>query len=206
MARITLPSLALLVCAGFGQERARTSLILAHVNIIDAAGGPTKSDMTILISGNRIESIIRADELNVPRNARIIDATGKFVIPGLADMHNHLGNGYAVPLRESAEQPRDFQRNLAEMLHWGFTTVFSPGHASVDLKSFTTLRKAATEDSNPLPRFFGVGRSISVKGGHASRPSFAAFLPETPDEARRIVAEQKAAGVDGIKIIWVWLL
>jgi imidazolonepropionase-like amidohydrolase len=48
--------------------------------------------------------------------------------------------------------------------------------------------------------FYGVGRSISVKGGHASDRG--AFLPQAPEDVPGIIAEQKAAGADAIKLIY----
>jgi imidazolonepropionase-like amidohydrolase len=87
------------------------------------------------------------------------------------------------------------------MLGWGFTTVFSTAHANVDLREFAELRRAAISDT-ALPRYFGVGRAISVASGHASQPRFASYLPASADEARLHVREMHAIGVDAIKLIY----
>jgi imidazolonepropionase-like amidohydrolase len=158
--------------------------------------------MAVLIRGDRIAAIERATQFNRP-GARVIDLTGKFLLPGLVDMHHHLERGQSMPgppiPGQAAEQ--DVRGNLEEMLAWGFTTVFSTNHANTDLREFADLRRAA--DTDPaLPRYFGVGRAISVAAGHASQPRFATYLPGSADEARANVRELHAAGVDAIKLIY----
>jgi hypothetical protein len=59
------------------------------VSVIDVASGGTRRDNTVLISGNRITSVGPASSARVPSGARVIDGHGKFLIPGLWDMHVH---------------------------------------------------------------------------------------------------------------------
>lgn len=75
------------------QERASASkaLVFTHVNVIDATGSAVKTGMTIVIINGRIVALGKSGETRIPKNAEIIDATGKFLIPGLWDMHAHLG-------------------------------------------------------------------------------------------------------------------
>lgn len=65
------------------------ALALTHVTVIDTAGGPLKPDMTVVIQGNRIVEVAKTNEVRVPKNAKTVNATGKFLIPGLWDMHVH---------------------------------------------------------------------------------------------------------------------
>src|SRR5689334_24111838 len=65
-------------------------LALTHVTVIDATGAPPKRDMTVVVSDGRISSIVRTSRRATPRNAVVVDATGKFLVPGLWDMHAHL--------------------------------------------------------------------------------------------------------------------
>jgi hypothetical protein len=60
-----------------------------HVAVIDATGKPVRTDMTVVITGNRISELGPSSNLRVPEGARVVDATGKFLIPGLWDMHVH---------------------------------------------------------------------------------------------------------------------
>jgi hypothetical protein len=65
------------------------SLALTHVTVIDCTGSKPKLDQTVLVIGSRIRALGRTDRVRVPTDAQIVDATGKFLIPGLWDMHVH---------------------------------------------------------------------------------------------------------------------
>ena len=76
----------------FAQERPSTDqrpLVFTHVTVIDATGAPAQPNMTVVISGNHITALGKASEVTTPRNARVMDANNKFMIPGLWDMHTH---------------------------------------------------------------------------------------------------------------------
>lgn len=73
-------------------------LVLTHVNVIDATGAPVKVDMTVVITGDRITSIDKAAKIRVPQGARVVDARGKFLVPGLWDMHVHWYDERFLPL------------------------------------------------------------------------------------------------------------
>ena len=77
---------------------AQKSLVLAHVTIIDTAGGSSKTDMTVIITKNRIACINKTEELQPPQVAQVIDAKGRFLIPGLWDMHAHRSDVRQLPL------------------------------------------------------------------------------------------------------------
>jgi imidazolonepropionase-like amidohydrolase len=66
----------------------RQPILFQHANVIDVTDGGIQHDVSILIRGGLIERI--AADLATPEGARTIDVTGKFVIPGLWDMHVHL--------------------------------------------------------------------------------------------------------------------
>lgn len=64
-------------------------LAFIHATVIDMTVAKPKPDMTVMVVGNRISAIGKTGKVRVPKNAQIIDATGKFLIPGLWDMHAH---------------------------------------------------------------------------------------------------------------------
>jgi cytosine/adenosine deaminase-related metal-dependent hydrolase len=67
-------------------------LAITNVTIIDVTGAPPQSDMTVLIADNRILKIRKAQKIKMAADAQVIDGSGKFLIPGLWDMHVHLGD------------------------------------------------------------------------------------------------------------------
>lgn len=88
--------LLLLPALAFGQAKPTPQfkpLVFTHATVIDATGAPAKRDMSIVIVGGRITTLGKTGRVRVPADAEIIDASGKFLIPGLWDMHIHSG-GY----------------------------------------------------------------------------------------------------------------
>ena len=71
-------------------------LAFTHVTLIDMTATPPQSDMTVLVVRNRIAAIGKTGKVRIPRTAKIVDARGKYLIPGLWDMHVHLGEGGAA--------------------------------------------------------------------------------------------------------------
>ena len=65
-------------------------LALTLVTIIDPAVGKPQQDMTLLVRGHDIVTVGQANRITIPGSAKVIDGTGKFVIPGLWDMHSHF--------------------------------------------------------------------------------------------------------------------
>jgi len=92
---LLLPALLLAQSNG---SRQPAPLVLAHVTVIDVTGGPSKPDMTVVIRGDRISDIGKAGEMPVPPDATVVDASGKFLIPGLWDMHVHWYNRDSLTL------------------------------------------------------------------------------------------------------------
>jgi imidazolonepropionase-like amidohydrolase len=74
--------------SGPAQGRSVTLLSVRDVTVIDAVGG-VKRGQTVLIQGDRILDAGPAQRVPTPSGATVIDGTGKFLIPGLADMHTH---------------------------------------------------------------------------------------------------------------------
>lgn len=77
----------LLSCA---RERPPGNLAITHVNVIDMTGAPMRPDMTVVIDGDRISAVGGAKRIAVPEGAKVVDGSGKYLIPGLWDMHVHV--------------------------------------------------------------------------------------------------------------------
>jgi imidazolonepropionase-like amidohydrolase len=71
------------------QAASRTSLFLDRVAIVDVIGGRATPDMAVVIRGNRITEIGERGKVAIPDGAHVVNAAGKFLIPGLWDMHVH---------------------------------------------------------------------------------------------------------------------
>jgi hypothetical protein len=69
---------------------AERPLAFTHVTVIDATGSPAQPDMTVLVTGNRISALGKFGTVAIPSNAQVTDARGRFMIPGLQEMHTHV--------------------------------------------------------------------------------------------------------------------
>lgn len=169
-------------------------------NVVDVVSGQTVRNAVVLVEGNRIAAIGPAAQVKVPPGAERIDASGKWLIPGLMNMHVHLG--LALPGRAGAELAGESDADLVlrmatnarKSLHAGVTTIRQPGdrrHADLSLKRF--IDRGEFDG----PRIFSAGESIPITGGHGSGRG---RTFDGPYEVRQEVRRQIAAGASWIKI------
>src|SRR5262249_48441216 len=86
------------VLAGPTSGATEPVLALAHATVIDGTGAAAQSDATVIITGDRITTVGKNADVHPPTNAIVVDATGKFLIPGLWDMHVHWQEKDYLPL------------------------------------------------------------------------------------------------------------
>jgi len=152
------------------------TVAIADVSVLPMTSPRVLAHQTILIADGRIVALGDATTIAVPRTARRIDGRGKFVVPGLADMHVHLSVRGEFPLFVGA----------------GVLTVR-------DLNG--SPEKLGWRDSVAAGRMFGPRLIVSgpmIAG--AGIPWSNKAVPRTPAEADSVVVAQKRAGYDQIKI------
>jgi imidazolonepropionase-like amidohydrolase len=161
------------------------TIAIIHATVIDATGAPPKPNSTILIDQEKISAIGPDSSLEIPSSARLIDATGKYLIPGLADMHIHLmGAGEPAGSREFI---------LPLLIANGITTVRDMGGDVAQLKK---LKKEIDAGDQPGPQIFFTGPYLD-----GNPPSFQpSIVVVTPAEADAVVRRLKSEGVDFIKV------
>ena len=168
---------------------AQTPVVIVGATVIDGTGRPPIQDAAIVIEGGRIRQVGPRATTTIPANAETVDARGKFVIPGLADMHHHLLSG-------SLSFQQNLVGNLERLPAVGITMVFNPSSSEAD---FARLKAASAADTSPSARFFGTGPLITVKGDFFGS-LVGSPMPETPADAQAVVRKLKAAGVDAVKV------
>jgi imidazolonepropionase-like amidohydrolase len=157
-------------------------IVFTHVTVIDATGAPAKLDMTVVISGERIVALGKTGKVRIPADAQTIDATGKFLIPGLWDMHAHLSY-----YGEAA---------LPVLVANGVTGVRDMGG---DLNQIDDWRKDIAEGKRVGPHIVRGGSFVDgPKKMDAFRTSITDVVTNEA-EARNIVRSLKQRGVDFIK-------
>jgi imidazolonepropionase-like amidohydrolase len=151
-------------------------LAITHVTVIDATGAPAHPDTTVVIAGGRIAAMGKTGTVNLPKDARMVDATGQFLIPGLWDMHVHWYDAAYLPL---------FTANgvTGIRIMWGFP---------VNLQWRKDLAAGALQG----PRLELAGPIVD-----GPRPFWRTSTPAgTEAEGRQAVRKTRADGYDCVKV------
>ena len=181
--------------------------------LIDTKSGKVLTNKTIVVSGEKIESIV--DGFVNPNNSEdtVIDLKDKTVMPGLIDMHVHI-EGEFNPKRyierftaNKADVAFGSLRLAKVTLMAGFTTVRDMGGTGVNI----SLRNAIAQGKVIGPRIFTAGKAIGTTGGHADPtngmrnalmgdPGPKEGVINSVDDAKKAVRQRYKNGADCIKI------
>ncbi len=74
----------------YGQDAESKLFAFKNVNLIPMTSEKVIQNQTVLVMGDRIHKIGSVDNVEIPREAIVVDGTGKYLMPGLADLHVHL--------------------------------------------------------------------------------------------------------------------
>jgi imidazolonepropionase-like amidohydrolase len=176
--------LLMLVSPVFVSGQASGPLALTHLTVIDVRDGTTRADTTVLIAGSRIESVGPSAAIRLPKHTRVVDARGRFLIPGLWDMHVHA--------LWDAERPRGF---FPLFLANGVTGVREMG-GPMPVADQVRWRQEVAKGTVLGPRLVIAGPFVD--GPHAIWPG--SLKVSTAEEGRLAVDSLQAAGVDFIKV------
>jgi imidazolonepropionase-like amidohydrolase len=157
-------------------------LFIAHVTVIDVIAGREQPDMTVEIRERTIAAMSDGRRVRIPRRATVIDGRGKYLIPGLWDMHVHM----SFP-------PGSAHIFLPLMVANG---VLDARDMHSILSIIVPLRHAVANGSQIGPRLFVAGPAVD--GPNSFLPG--SRVVRTADEARDAVRQLKAGGVDFIKV------
>ncbi len=156
--------------------RRPVKLLIRNAMVVEGIGTPAAGPRDILIEGNRITQVGRVRE---QPDSAVIDGTGKYVLPGLVNMHGHMH-------QERAGQPMDVSYVLKLWLASGITTVRDVGS---DFEKSKKLRAQSAAGEIAAPRIFLYPFFSGVKA---------------VEEARQKIRDLKAGGADGVKFLGVY--
>ena len=157
-------------------RRPAAPLAFRDANLFDSETGRTIPHTTVVVEGNRVRAVGRDGQVAVPKNAEVIDARGRTLMPGLWDMHVHLG-------------PNDGLMHVAA----GVTSVRDMGN---DVDALLALRKNIEAGEEIGPRVTTAGL-LDGRGPYAGPTK---VLVDTEEEARAAVDNFARLGYSQIKI------
>jgi imidazolonepropionase-like amidohydrolase len=156
------------------------SVAIEHVTVIDATGRAAQPDMTVLVESDRIVAVVPAKKAHVPKNALVVDGAGKFLIPGLWDMHVHGASDARAP--------------------WSHLLFIANGVVGVrDMagpSDANAWRAGQASNPDPSPNLY-LGSPI-VDGPNPVWPDSIVATDEA--QGREVVDQQQQRGADFIKV------
>ena len=168
--------------------------------LIDGTGGPPISNSVVIVAGTRIRAIGNRANMPIPAGVEKINGAGKFLVPGLIDLHVHLGTRASAAYKDADYTRQRIEENLNTYLYFGVTAVRSMG---TDHQAAFDVRKAERDGQLPTTRLFTAGRGFTAPRGHPSQEvGDVVIQTDSPEEARRQVDALAEQQVDAIKI-WV---
>ena len=193
----------LMLCLALpGAAAAGTTAIVGGA-VVNLEGEAPLKGAVILVEDDRIVAIGKAGSVAVPDDADIIDAGGAWLIPGLMNMHVHLG--LILPGKMMAELANESEAALAlrmavvarESLQAGVTTIRLTGDSRhADL----ALMRAINKGQAVGPRIFSAGETLTITGGHGSKKP-GKINYDGPYELVKAARTQISAGASWIKIL-----
>jgi len=179
-------------------------IAIVGATIIDGTGAPPIEDGVVLVKEGKITAVGTRGKVSVPPQATIVDATGKFLLPGLIDCHVHVyyPSFVSTPPKGSEQAYAGViaMRNLRSALQAGVTTVRDLASGHIALAMRTAIQRGVMFG----PRILAAGAGICITGGHGSEPSVewcSAHEVDGPEAVRRAVRLERKAGADLIKLL-----
>ena len=169
-------------------------VILTGATVIDGTGSAPKPNTTVIVNANKIANVITDyskydDYYYSIHNANVLNLTGKYIIPGLVDMHAHV----AGVLKNSYNQTES-ENMLKMLLAYGVTTIRNPGGPT---DQSVALKQNVNKGKIKGPQIFTAGRLINDP--RIPIP-FVEKQVKTEQEVRQEVHLQAAVGVDYVKL------
>jgi imidazolonepropionase-like amidohydrolase len=167
-------------------------IILENATVIDGTGDLPKPNTTIVINGSRIAALSNNATINsdLPFAAiNVINLTGKYIIPGLFDMHAHVAN----VLKNSYNQSES-EDMLSMLLAYGITTIRNTGGPT---EQSVALKKNISEGKIIGPQIFTAGQLLNTP---QIPVPFVEKQVVTEQDVRQEVRNQIEAGVDYVKL------
>jgi imidazolonepropionase-like amidohydrolase len=170
--------------------------VLKNFTLIDGTGHDPVAHAAMIVDNGRIVWVGPAAQLKAPPSAQIVDLQGKYVMPGIIDLHVHLGATIGLDQNEKFFTPENVEKDLKTYASYGVTTVLSMG---TDKDSIFKIRDQQRAGRPGETRIYTDGQGFVFKGGYGGLEGVNQGVA-TVAEVEPAVAAQAAKHVDFIKL------
>ncbi len=173
--------------------------VLKNFTLIDGTGRAPQSGAAMIVDNGRITWVGPVAQLKAPATAETIDLSGKFVMPGIINLHGHLGN--VVGLKQDAKffTNENLEKNLKTYASYGVTSVLSMG---TDQDMVFPFRDAQRAGRPMETRVFTAGQGFSWKGGYGGIPG---LTDSVVSDVSQVAAKVDAQAKKKVDIIKLWM-
>jgi imidazolonepropionase-like amidohydrolase len=178
-------SLSTILAAQIKPQAARNLLVITNVNVVNTRTGTIEPNLTVVIKNGRIASVAKVALIGASPSDLIVNGSGKYLIPGLWDMHVHSAGGPAAPWDAKILFPLYIANGITGIRDMGG-----------DLALLQQRRKQIESGEIVGPRMFFAGPFLD--GG---KPGDYKIAVNTPEEGRAAVDLLKSKHVDFIKVL-----
>lgn len=209
LSRLSYLSVSLTLSAAMLPFSALSATFISADALLDVRSGKMIDSPLLKIEEGRIVELATQGKLDIPAGSELIELKGKTLLPGLMDMHVHLGSDAEDNFLESMNYsiPRQTVKavkNAKKTLEAGFTTVRDLGDSGY---SVIAVRDGINAGEIPGPRIWSAGHALSITGGHCddnfSAPemhSVAGGVADGPWAVRAKARENIKYGANTLKI------
>jgi len=177
------------------------SYAISDAFLIDGTGAPPLENSLVIVQGDRITYAGSSAHAQISENTEVIDAGGKWLLPGMIDAHVHVSAEGYIPIPPKGDHTAYMTilatRSLRSALQAGVTSVCDVCGPRMNL----ALRTAVERGQLVAPRIVTTGKGICMNGGHGSNDPDAVHQVDGPWAVRQAVREEHKAGVDMIKLL-----
>jgi imidazolonepropionase-like amidohydrolase len=170
--------------------------VLKNFTLIDGTGHAPLPNAAMILDNGRIVWVGPAGKLKPPPSAPITDLQGKYMMPGIINLHVHLGATIGLDQNEKFFTPENVEKDLKTYASYGVTTVLSMG---TDKDSIFKIRDAQRTGRPTETRIYTAGQGFVFKGGYGGLEGVNQGVA-TVAEVEPAVAAQAAKHVDFIKL------
>lgn len=199
----------------YGDTTGSQGYLITNASIVDVKAGKLIRGKDLLIRNGVIEGVLSSGlSDSLTHNYQVTDATGKFILPGLFDLHTHLNSGGLVAPEEST--PTSV---LEQFVRYGVTTILSVGPQGFDENQTVKLKEKKDRQQIISPELFATGNVLTAPGSHPVGTVLSDMLGKPADEIdlqteakgiilvtpdtdlNTIIQTKKNKELDGIKVI-----
>lgn len=172
--------------------------VFKNFTLIDGRGGTPVKNAAMVVDSGRITWVGPVSQLKSPGAAELVDCSGKYVMPGIINLHGHIGNTVGLKQDATFFTRENIEKNLKTYAMYGVTTVLSMG---TDQDLIFKVRDEQRRGRPAETRVYTAGQGFVFKGGYGGLAGVTPGVSSVA-EVEPAVAAQAAKHVDIIKL-WV---